>query len=291
MPVGYGGQDIGGTRSSGALGGYGGGGRVSGRTGGGSGIGGALQRANDWLSRNTPTAVKGAAIGSGLAGLPGGLVGGAVGGLADLLGGRIDLGGLGDPGRAGGQLGPRGDRGRGGSQTIMPLARATGVPPLGTAMQRYTRPDEAQAPGWMRFDNVMSPLQRRSYIATQGISGEQGLYRSKEAKDYYSNLLARTLIGPTGQLGDFNQLLPIEMQYLQALGIPGWKDTAGLLGGLGIKPGMGVTPQRQGLGGTSQAGQMLLNPNGQRMLGSGPNDGTLTGSNLTSLQGLLAGGY
>jgi hypothetical protein len=27
------------------------------------------------------------------------------------------------------------------------------------------------------------------------------------------------------------------------------------------------------------------------MLGSGPNDGTLTGSNLTSLQGLLAGGY
>jgi hypothetical protein len=275
-----------------------GGGRIDGRSGvagksGGSfggregGIAGALQRANDWLSKNAPTAVRGAALGSGLAGLPGGLVGGAVGGLADLLGGRIDLGGLGDPGRAGGQLGPRGDRGRGGSQTIMP--RTMGVPPLGTALQRYTRPDEKQAPGWMRFDNIMSPLQRRSYIATQGISGEQGLYRSQEAKDYYSNLLARTLIGPTGQLGDYNQLLPIEMQYLQALGIPGWKDTAGLLGGLGIKPGMGATPQ--GLGGTSQAGQMLLKPQGQRMLGSGPNDGTLTGSNLTSLRGLLAGGY
>lgn len=289
MPAGYGGQAIGGTRSAGALGGYVGGGRVSGRTGGGtrsSGLGGLLQRANDWLSKNAPTATRLGAAGTAL-GVPGMVGGAVVGGIADLLGGRIDLSGLGDPGRGGGRVGPRGgDMPRDGGL----MRRASPVPPLGTALQRYTRPDEKQAPGWMRFDNIMSPLQRRSYIATQGISGEQGLYRSQEAKDYYSNLLARTLISPTGQLGDFNQLLPIEMQYLQALGIPGWKDTAGLLGGLGIKPGMGGTPQR-GLGGTSQAGQMLLKPQGQRMLGSGPNDGTLTGSNLSSLRGLLAGGY
>jgi hypothetical protein len=223
MPAGYGGQAIGGTRSRDALGGYGGGGTVSGRTGGG-GLSGALSGG-----------VKGAAYGSML-GAPGAIVGGLAGALIGGLRGGVS------GGAGGGSLGPRGDRGRGGDQTIFPslAPRAQGVPSLGTALKRYTRPDEAQAPGWMRFDNVMSPLQRRSYIATQGISGEQGLYRSQEAKDYYGNLLARTLISPTGQLGDYNQLLPIEMQYLQALGIPGWKDTAGLLGGLGIKPGMGM---------------------------------------------------
>ena len=227
MPAGYGGQAIGGTRSRDALGGYGGGGTVSGRTGG-SGLGGALSGA-----------VRGAAYGSML-GAPGAIVGGLAGAL--LGGGGLSMG----SGSRSGSMAPRGDAGRSGDKTIMPTVPpaapiANPVPSLATALQRYTRPDEAKAPGWMRFDPVMSPLQRRSYIATQGISGEQGLYRSKEAKDYYSNLLARTLIGPTGELGDYNQLLPIEMQYLQALGIPGWNDTKGLLGGLGIQPGMGIS--------------------------------------------------
>jgi hypothetical protein len=86
----------------------------------------------------------------------------------------------------------------------------------------------------MHFDPVMTALQRRSYIATQGVSGNQGLYRSKEAQDYYKNLLGQDFIGPTGGLqGDLSGLLPIEQQYLGALGIPQFNDIHGLLKGLG----------------------------------------------------------
>ena len=86
----------------------------------------------------------------------------------------------------------------------------------------------------MRFDPVMSDIQRRSLIATEGVSGNQGLYRSDEAKDYYKNLLGQMFISPLGQAqGDLGQLLPVEQQYLQALGVGGYKDVPGLLGALG----------------------------------------------------------
>jgi hypothetical protein len=91
-----------------------------------------------------------------------------------------------------------------------------------------------QAPAWARFEPVMTDLQRRSYMATEGLSGNQGLYRSGEAKDYYKNLLGQMFISPLGQpQGDLGQLLPIEQQYLMALGVPEFKDVPGLLTALG----------------------------------------------------------
>jgi hypothetical protein len=241
------------------------------------GISGALSGVNSWLERNAPYTSYGAALSPAIG--PLGIVGG---GLIDafnaIRGGSLDFGGLGDPGRAsGGVLGPKGDRGGGFPDPRRGLPAPGGL--AATLAKRWARPNPLTAPNWMRFDPVMTDLQRRSYIATEGLSGNQGLYRSDEAKNYYANLLGRTLIGPTGELGDFNTLLPIEQQYLQALGISGHTDTAGLLTKLGLKPGQG----------TFGNDQRLIRRDSQRMLGSGPMDGTLPAG--SSLRSLLAGNY
>lgn len=112
---------------------------------------------------------------------------------------------------------------------------APSSPPGGTAGGvAFQRPAAVTPPAWLQFDPVMSNLQRRSYIATQGISGNQGLYRSDEAKNYYKNLLGQDFISPLGQAqGDLTGLLPIEQQYLQALGVPQFSDVSSLLKGLG----------------------------------------------------------
>jgi hypothetical protein len=182
----------------------------------------------------------GASIGGSLGGGPGAVVGGLIGGLAGALGGRTAPRGFSDTALGGfrggeGGLAPRGDVGRSGEGTIMGSGRASPAPgTIASAMKKFTRPGPMNAPAWARFEPVMTDLQRRSYMATEGLSGNQGLYRSGEAKDYYKNLLGQMFISPLGQpQGDLGQLLPIEQQYLMALGVPEFKDVPGLLTALG----------------------------------------------------------
>lgn len=204
--------------------------------GGRSGLGGSSTGTGSGLRDIFGGALRGASFGAGVGGLPGAVVGGGIGGLIGGIrsGGFGGLGGFG--GGTAGPMGGRGDRGRGGRDLTPPGILGAG--PLAGALKRYARPDPGKVPAWMRFDPVMTDLQRRSYIATEGVSGNQGLFRSQEAKDYYKNLLGRMFISPLGQpQGDLGHLLPIEHQYLQALGMPQFQDIPTLLTGLGYQPG------------------------------------------------------
>ena len=217
-------RDLGGTRVGGGLLGYGDtrGGVTGGSTSGG-GIKGALSGG-----------LKGLALG----GAVGGPVGGIVGGLGGALLGSGVLSGARGVSGTGADLSGAGRGATGGvgdSRTIMGSGRSSPAPgTIAAAMKKFTRPGPANAPAWARFEPVMTDLQRRSYMATEGLSGNQGLFRSGEAKDYYKNLLGQMFISPLGQAqGDLGQLLPIEQQYLMALGVPEFKDVPGLLTALG----------------------------------------------------------
>jgi hypothetical protein len=189
-------------------------------------------------------AIGGANIGGMVGGAPGALVGAGIGGLVGALSGRTTPRGFSDTAlsgfRGGGGVdlsgaGRGATGGLGDSGTIMGTGRASPAPgTIASAMKKFTRPGPMNAPAWARFEPVMTDLQRRSYMATEGLSGNQGLYRSGEAKDYYKNLLGQMFISPLGQpQGDLGQLLPIEQQYLMALGVPEFKDVPGLLTALG----------------------------------------------------------
>jgi hypothetical protein len=208
-----------------------GGGRIDGRVGvRGYGDTRGATRGGVSVRGGISGALTGASLGSAIAPGPGTLIGALGGGL---LGSGVLSGARGATGPASEGRGATG--GVGDSGTIMGSGRASPAPgTIASAMKKFTRPSAMQAPAWARFEPVMTDLQRRSYIATEGLSGNQGLYRSGEAKDYYKNLLGQMFISPLGQpQGDLGQLLPIEQQYLMALGVPEFKDVPGLLTALG----------------------------------------------------------
>ena len=79
----------------------------------------------------------------------------------------------------------------------------------------------------------MSPLQRRTAIASRAVAGQGGQYTSPEAHSYYDNLLQRALIGDDSSLYGMDNLLPIDLQYLsQIRGIENPADTRALLSAL-----------------------------------------------------------
>jgi hypothetical protein len=204
-------------------------------------------RARGGIRGGISGAIKGGSIGGAVGGPVGGIVGGAIGGLAGALGGRTTPRGFSDTalggfrGEGGLAFSPRGDAGRSGDQSLLiprtrpaPGTIAEAIAPPAPPAPRFTKPSPANAPAWARFEPVMTDLQRRSYMATEGLSGNQGLFRSGEAKDYYKNLLGQMFISPLGEpQGDLGQLLPIEQQYLMALGVPEFQDVPGLLTALG----------------------------------------------------------
>lgn len=102
----------------------------------------------------------------------------------------------------------------------------TPAPDLGPVAQEFkpTRPEEVSAPASLMSRDVggqvfgaLDPTQQRSFLATEGTFGG-GL--GDEEQQYYLNQLQRNLISEGGQLGDINQLLPIERTYLSKRGLP-----------------------------------------------------------------------
>ncbi len=85
----------------------------------------------------------------------------------------------------------------------------------------YAIPDAIEEPGTMGFSPIMTVLQRRAAIATGGVAGTDSTFRDDNAQEYYINLLLRSIIGEDGAIiGDFTDILPIELQYMrQVLGI------------------------------------------------------------------------
>lgn len=81
-----------------------------------------------------------------------------------------------------------------------------------------TRPYEMARPGELGdFLTGMSDVQARTALATRGVQGE-GL--GKDSESYFLNMLMRNLIGDDGNMGQLEDLTPIEQQYLQMLGLP-----------------------------------------------------------------------
>ena len=82
--------------------------------------------------------------------------------------------------------------------------------------ENFARPTAMEPPGHLGLSGAMTPLQQRTAIATGATQGES-VYRSQDATDYYKNILQRSLIGAGGELGDYNQIMPIESQYLRSV--------------------------------------------------------------------------
>jgi len=106
-----------------------------------------------------------------------------------------------------------------GDVEFSPLGTPTQVTLQGSqGSQGFNRPDLLEAPGNFGFSGL-DELQQRSRIATEGLFGNS-LFRGDEAQNVFKNLLHRSLIGPGGQLGDVNSLLPVEKDYItQVLGL------------------------------------------------------------------------
>lgn len=105
----------------------------------------------------------------------------------------------------------------GGNQNSIPQARASQAVQTAAAKQQpLTQPSAMAAPAGLSALAGFSPMQQRSNLATQGVN--QGLGASENA--YYNNLVQRSLIGDKNQItGSVNDLLPIEQQYYNRMGI------------------------------------------------------------------------
>lgn len=125
--------------------------------------------------------------------------------------------------------------GGGGSGGAPPTPAApeapAGPPPV---QQDFTRPGEIGPPGFLQMSSQMSPLQQRSAIATGGVLGNDSKFRDPASSGFFSNVAQRALIGESGELADYNQVLPIERQFVeQVLGTPiREQSTAGFLDAL-----------------------------------------------------------
>lgn len=96
------------------------------------------------------------------------------------------------------------------------------------AVAAYNRPAEATAPVSLGLAG-MSPLQQRAAIATGAVASNNPAFRDTTARDYYRNLLQRSFVNDDGSLRDINELLPVEQQYLSALGLSQPSTTQALL--------------------------------------------------------------
>lgn len=76
----------------------------------------------------------------------------------------------------------------------------------------------------------MTPLQQRSYLATQGVAGEGGQFGDPEVRDFYLDTLLYNLTDRSGNLAQDAALLPIENQYLgQTFGVRTDQSLSGIL--------------------------------------------------------------
>lgn len=77
--------------------------------------------------------------------------------------------------------------------------------------------------------SALSPDQTLSGIATKGVYGGGN---GPEEQKYFLNLVNNRLVDPQGNVGDMNQLNPIENSYLSQLGLGGYGNSTDLLKGI-----------------------------------------------------------
>ena len=115
------------------------------------------------------------------------------------------------------------------------LGRARPTPtPNRITQSGFARPAAMPSPHFLSLDGGMTPLQARTAVATYGVNASDGMWRDPAATEYYKNELLRSLVGDSGELGDYGSVLPIEHQFLQqVLGLSYGADTKSLVSALG----------------------------------------------------------
>lgn len=71
--------------------------------------------------------------------------------------------------------------------------------------------DPLPTPAGLSFGSGVSDVQKRSQLATQGVAGDSGIYRTPEVKSFYKDLAIRSLTDEGGSA--IADPLPIERQF------------------------------------------------------------------------------
>lgn len=103
-----------------------------------------------------------------------------------------------------------------------PKPTASAAPPAFSP----TRQEEKEAPTSLTGLGSLTSDQLSSNIATQGVYGGGS---GPQENDYFLNLVNRKLVDDSGNMSDTSNLSPIEMSYLQKLGLGGYGDSRSLL--------------------------------------------------------------
>ena len=98
--------------------------------------------------------------------------------------------------------------------------------PAGPTPFSPSRQDQKDTPNSISGLGTLSPEQESTNLATQGVyGGGQG----GQENDYFLNLINRRLVDDSGNVGSMDTLKPIEMSYLQKLGLGGYGNSNSLL--------------------------------------------------------------
>jgi len=97
----------------------------------------------------------------------------------------------------------------------LPAGGPVGPKPELTSQQLLERrssvSSDLNAPSFLSLSPQMNDLQRRTAIATGATSGDGENYTDPESVKYYNNVGLRSI-------GDYNQIAPVELEYLKRLG-------------------------------------------------------------------------
>lgn len=100
--------------------------------------------------------------------------------------------------------------------TQKPVDMYTPMAAQPTAPSSRSKPAASTLPTSLADLQNLSDIQRRAAIATDALYGQGS---DKEQQDYYLNMLQRAFMDESGGVQQ-TELLPVESQYLQALGLP-----------------------------------------------------------------------
>lgn len=116
---------------------------------------------------------------------------------------------------------------------IRPPAAPPGPPAPPPEKTSFNRPGPMEAPSFLQLSGGMTPVQKRSSLATFGVSGGSK-YRDPAALKYYGNLAFNDLLDESGAPRTGATPLPVEVDFLkQAFGeTPKTDDLQGFLNAL-----------------------------------------------------------
>lgn len=108
-----------------------------------------------------------------------------------------------------------------------------------------------EAPMFLGLSRSMTPLQKRSALATYALNSESGAFRDPLALEFYKNLVTRDFVDDQGQMRPDAYLLPIEEQYAtQILGLPAPSGPHALLESIQASYRPQTTSQLEAIAGT-----------------------------------------